>query len=302
MNISKAANVLSVGIPDEMQLAKINSFSKTPLSAEAVYCFSVRLCDDLPDRDFERFDTAALPKLAELFRGKTGIVDHDWSSQNQIARIFDTEVCHEQGASYLRAWCYMLRSEKNADLIADIEAGIKKEVSIGCAVGRVTCSLCGKPYGTCEHQKGNSYDGTLCLAVLSMPTDAYEFSFVAVPAQKEAGVLKAKKGGVSLSLAEFVEKSGDNSLLEGFRGLQKDALFGQKCREELVKKAVSLALLLDFGGEETVLTKAFSSLSGEDLEEITRSMEQKAALLFPPQTQLPLATLTKPAVDADYMI
>lgn len=302
MNISKAASVLSVGSPGEEQLAKINRFSKTPLKAEEVYCFSVRLCDDLPDRDFERFDTAALPKLAELFRGKTGIVDHDWSSQNQIARIFDTEVCGEQGASYIRAWCYMLRTEKNADLIADIEGGIKKEVSIGCAVGRITCSVCGSAYGSCEHHKGSSYNGDVCLAVLSMPTDAYEFSFVAVPAQREAGVLKAKKGGVSLNLAEFVEKSGDCALTESFRALQKDALFGQKCRTELVSKAVSLALLLDFGGEETVLTKAFSSLSGEDLDEITRAMERKAAQLFPPQTQLPPTALSQPAMDADYMI
>ena len=302
MNISKAASVLPVGIPTEEQLAKINSFSKTQLSAEAVYCFSVRLCDDLPDRDFERFDTAALPVLAELFRGKTGIVDHNWSSQNQVARIFDTEVCHEQGVSFIRAKCYMLRTEKNADLIADIEGGIKKEVSVGCAVGRVSCSVCGSIYGSCEHHKGNSYNGEVCLAVLSMPTDAYEFSFVAVPSQKEAGVLKAKKGGVSLSLAELVEKSGNSTLSEHFRSLQKDALFGQKCRADLVSKAVSLAILLDFGGEEAILTKAFSSLSGEDLEEIANSMERKAALLFPPQTQLPPATLSKPAMDADFMI
>ena len=302
MNVSKAASVLSVGLPEESQLAKINIFSKTPLKAEEVYCFSVRLCDDLPDRDFERFDTAALPKLAELFRGKTGIVDHDWSTQNQIARIFDTEVCQEQGVSFLRAWCYMLRSEKNADLIAEIEGGIKKEVSIGCAVGSVRCSVCGSIYGSCEHRKGIHYNGVLCLAILSMPTDAYEFSFVAVPAQKEAGVLKAKKGGVCLSLAEFVEKNGDSALLEGFHALQKEALFGQKCRESLVKKAVSLAMLLDFGGEEAILSKAFSSLSGDDLSEITAKMESKAALLFPPQTQLPSHNLPSPAMDADYMI
>lgn len=302
MNISKEAKVLSGGVPTQEQLAKINTYSKTPLSQEEVYCFSVRLCDDLPDRDFERFDSAALPVLAELFRGKTGIVDHDWSSQNQIARIFDTEVSREQGVSFLRAWCYMLRTEKNSDLIADIEGGIKKEVSIGCAVSKVSCSVCGSVYGTCEHRKGVTYDGKLCLAVLSMPTDAYEFSFVAVPAQKEAGVLKAKKGGVCLSLAEFVEKNGDSALLEHFKALQKDAEFGQQCRRELVKNAVSLALLLDFGGEEAVLTKAFSALNSGELESLKASMERKAALLFPPQPQLPAPNAPCPAIDADYII
>ncbi len=302
MKISKEAKVLSGGVPTAEQLAKINTYSKNPLSQEEVYCFSVRLCDDLPDRDFERFDSDALPVLAELFRGKTGIVDHDWSSQNQIARIFDTEVSHEQGVSFLRAWSYMLRSEKNSDLIADIEGGIKKEVSIGCAVGRASCSVCGSVYGTCEHRKGVTYDGNLCLAVLSMPTDAYEFSFVAVPAQKEAGVLKAKKGGVCLSLAEFVEKNGDGTLLEHLKALQKDAEFGQHCRQELVKKTVSLALLLDFGGEEASLTKAFSALSSEELEALKCSMEQKAALLFPAQSQLPVPNSSCPALDADYII
>ncbi len=126
MKITKCASLLSGGSPTEEQLALINRFSKTPLEAEQVYCFSVRLCDDGPDRDFERFDTAALPALAELFVGKTGILDHAWSSQNQIARIFAAEVCREEELSFLRAWCYTLRTEKHADLIADIEGGIKK--------------------------------------------------------------------------------------------------------------------------------------------------------------------------------
>ena len=162
MNIRKEASVLSAGVPDEGQLAAINAFTKSPLTTGEVYCFSVRLCDDLPDRDYERFDTAALPVLAELFRGKTGIADHDWSAERQIARIFDTEVLSENGASYIRAHCYMLRTEKNADLISEIEGGIKKEVSVGCAVRRTVCSVCGKPYGTCEHRKGLDYDGKTC--------------------------------------------------------------------------------------------------------------------------------------------
>lgn len=302
MNITKGASVLSGGLPTPEQLAKINTFSKTPLSQEAVYCFSVRLCDDLPDRDFERFDSAALPALAELFRGKTGIVDHDWSAQKQIARIFETEVICEQGVSYLRAECYMLRTEKNADLIADIEGGIKKEVSVGCAVSRMTCSVCGSVYGQCEHRKGVTYDGKICLAVLSMPTDAYEFSFVAVPAQKEAGVLKAKKGGEHLSLIELVEKSGDGAMLEHVRALEKDAKFGQHCRSTLVKKAVALALLLDFGGDEALLGKAFSALDSEELEALSASMERKSALLFPATPQLSAQETFCTPLDADYMI
>ena len=72
MEIRKEGGLRGAGAPDEARLAKINAYARTPLTAEAVYCFRVRLCDDRPDRDFERFDTAALPRMAELFRGKTG--------------------------------------------------------------------------------------------------------------------------------------------------------------------------------------------------------------------------------------
>ena len=301
MNIQKAAAVTASGHPDEAQLAKINLYSKTPLKAEEVYCFSVRLCDDLPDRDYERFDTAALPVLAELFRGKTGIADHDWSAERQIARIFDTEVLSENGASYIRAHCYMLRTEKNADLISEIEGGIKKEVSVGCAVRRTVCSVCGKPYGTCEHRKGLDYDGKTCYAVLCEPTDAYEFSFVAVPAQRQAGVLK-RKGGVCMTLQELVTKSGTPELCDRLKALEEEAQFGRECRETMVAETVSLGLLLDFGADEATLQKAFSALDSRQLRTLKAAMAQKAAVLFPPEAQLPRPQSLPARLEDAYII
>ncbi len=140
------------------------------------------------------------------------------------------------------------------------------------------------------------------MAVLKNPTDAYEFSFVAVPAQKKAGVLKELKGGVCLQLAEFVEKNGDSALLERFKALEQEAEFGRNCRRELVEKSVSLALLLDFGGDEAILRKAFSCLDASELQSLEKGMEEKAALLFPAQSQLPSSHASHPALDADYII
>ena len=42
---------------EEMQreLERINQFAKTPLTAEQVYTFTLRLCDNEVDRDLERF-------------------------------------------------------------------------------------------------------------------------------------------------------------------------------------------------------------------------------------------------------
>lgn len=302
MEIFKEASAVGTDAPDAAELEKINRYSKTPLTAEQVYRFQVRLCDDQPDRDLERFDRASLPRLAELFRGKTGILDHEWSAKGQVARIYDTEVREEGHEAWILASCYMLRTEKNADLIADIEGGIRREVSVGCAMGKATCSICGQPYGVCEHHKGERYGGQQCLAVLSEPTDAYEFSFVAVPAQRQAGVTKGRKGGVSMTLKELVTSTGTPEQQDSLRELEQAAQFGRVCRKELLDEVVRLGLVVDLGADEATLRKACAALELPELKAWRGALEQKAAALFPPQAQLPAAKGGADKLDAAYMI
>ena len=78
-----------------------------------------------------------------------------------------------------------MRTEKNQELITEIEGGIKKEVSVGCSMGRSVCSVCGA--ASCVRVPGKTYNGKRCVRILSGAADAYEFSFVAVPAQRAAG-------------------------------------------------------------------------------------------------------------------
>ena len=91
------------------ELDQINRFSKAELTADQVYTFSVRLCDNEVDRDFERFGTEDLDRLGELFLGKSGIFDHQWSAKGQTARIYRTEVVREPGtvtaADYMGKRC-----------------------------------------------------------------------------------------------------------------------------------------------------------------------------------------------------
>ena len=79
-------------------LALINRLSKTELGAEQVYVFTVRLCDNEVDRDFERFDSEALERLGELLVGRSGLFDHQWSARGQAARLYKTEVVREPAA------------------------------------------------------------------------------------------------------------------------------------------------------------------------------------------------------------
>ena len=44
-------------------LELIGALARKPLKAEEVYTFSVRLCDNEIDRDFERFDAQTLEQL-----------------------------------------------------------------------------------------------------------------------------------------------------------------------------------------------------------------------------------------------
>lgn len=186
------------------EIELINRHTRRPLDENEVYAFSVVLCDNDIDRDNERFSDEALEKMAVLFVGKTGICDHSARSENQKARVFSCRAENvdgeytTDGRPYKRlfARAYMLRTEKNADFIAEIEAGIKKEVSVGCSVAKRLCSVCGADRNEgCKHKSGVEYKtkrGTqLCHTVLDEPYDAYEWSFVAVPAQRRAGVTKA---------------------------------------------------------------------------------------------------------------
>lgn len=203
----KAAS-LSPNEVTEEALKAINKYTLEPLAAEDVYTFKAVLCDNEVDRQYERFTPKALAELQKLFLGKTVIKDHLHSADNQVARIYATELVEtgktvkSTGEPYtqLVAHCYMLRTESNADLIAEIKGGIKKEGSVGFAASSAICSICGtdnaKSY--CRHWPGKSYakegGNTVCTFTLAGVSDAYEFSLVAVPAQRAAGATKCYTG------------------------------------------------------------------------------------------------------------
>ena len=281
MEIRKAAEAVTSGAPTAMQLERINALAKTRLNGEQVYVFSLRLCDDQIDRDGERFDTAALPALAKLFIGKTGIVDHKWSAENQIARIFETQVVRQKDVSYIKAWAYIRRGGANEEIIADIEAGIKKEVSVGCAMARAVCSVCGSEYGTCGHVKGEVYEGEVCAVILKEPVDAYEFSFVAVPAQRSAGVMKALVGGGKLK--ELAEANGAQA---EYRALCKEAELGRRYRKELEDGVVRLGLALELGVTEQVLRNLAKTAGAEDLLALKEALQSRLDESLPVVTQL----------------
>ncbi len=228
----------------ENAVEKINKFTRREFTEDELYIFPVVLCDNDIDRDCECFSENALETLKDMFIGKTGIFDHNAKSSNQNARIYDTETVTDStrktkdGRDYtcLRGYAYMVRTDENKNLIAEIDGGIKKEVSISCSVSGKKCSVCGcdKNMESCTHVKGHIYGGKLCCTVLDDVSDAYEWSFVAVPAQVNAGVTKkfteedskiADSGEISLiSRTELIKDIRRLAFLSGGKTVSDSAV------------------------------------------------------------------------------
>lgn len=287
---------------DKATLDKINALTRRRFKAEELYTFPVVLCHNDIDRDYERFSDDALDKMAKLFVGKTGIFDHNPSAENQAARIYDAEVVTEPERTaawggayrYLKGYAYMVRTDANADLITEIDAGIKKEVSVSCSSSRRTCSVCGSSSG-CEHVKGKLYDGQICHTVLDGITDAYEWSFVAVPAQPGAGVTKQysiSKGGTTMDFTPITTQAEFDAAVQPLI----DAAVSAKAAEfegwlspEAHQKALdnqiaeNTAKLLSAYRTKAALMAGLPAelaerLNGDTEEEITKDAEQLAAI------------------------
>lgn len=249
----------SKATPDD--LAKISTFARREMSEDELYIFNVALCNNDIDRDNECFSVNALKELAPMFVGKTGISDHSMRSADQRARIFDTWVERVDGEKTaggeplyrLMAKVYMLNNEQNASLIADIDAGIKKEVSVSCSMGSAVCSICGKDkrHEGCTHIAGKMYGDKMCFITLDDASDAYEFSFVAVPAQRDAGVTKSfdtkevNMENIIKSICDSdsdvtITKSQAKQLSSYIDELRDEATLAEEYKNELGREVVSL--------------------------------------------------------------
>lgn len=285
---------------DLTDLEKINQFSRRSLNIDEIYTFSVILCDNEVDRDYERFTVKTLNDIAKLFVGKTGIFDHNPKGQNQTARIYETQVIIDESKitslgekyTYVKAKAYMVKTQRNADLMLEIDAGIKKEVSVSCSVQKIKCSICDKDIKNdcCEHQKGKVYGGQMCHHLLIDAIDAYEWSFVAVPAQKNAGITKSyiNKSEVEMKntnelLKSFsaqkdsfiVSKKQANELLQYISILKQTAQLGKQYKEDLIAEVKRLSFLCNENISADIINSVLEKMDILELKEFKKVYSQK---------------------------
>ncbi len=309
---------------DENEMKLINNLTRRSFTADEIYTFTAVLCDNEVDRDFERFSRKSLEKLAGLFIGKTCILDHERKSANQMARIYDASLETDESVknadnepyTALKAKMYLPKTEKNADVITAIESGILKEVSISCSVERSVCGICGKE--KCSHEKGKSYGGEICHRILEDPKDAYECSFVAVPAQRSAGVTKAVTKGyireatLSSDAPEIVKSLGEGekhlskeeaaAVSSYIESLEKNAELGEKYHAQLQADILKFSALIQPELPRGVLISAMKNLGADELEQMEQSYRRMARQLFPVEPQLAVKHEDKSTKNNEFKI
>lgn len=207
------------GVPSAEELELINRSTITPLNADDVFTFKVILCDNEVDRVGDVLSDEALSSIAEKSKSLVGVKDHVWDSENSFARLYDAEVVTDGTVNeinglphkYVLGKAYTLRKFEN--FVDKVNSGILKECSISFNSIGDTCSICGgstskraDDRAVCDggHTALESYDGKMCCNLIHNVTDTFEWSFVAVPCQRSAGVKAKKLGGKRMKKLGFL--------------------------------------------------------------------------------------------------
>ena len=133
--------------------------------------------------------------------------------------------------------------------------------------------------------------------ILKEPVDAYEFSFVAVPAQRGAGVIKGM--GRKACLKELAEEFGAQG---EYQALWKEAQLGREYRRELETEFVRLGLALELGVEAPVLRNLARTAGAEELKCLKEALEGKLQMMMPVVTQLGNGLGKCEEVESEYLI
>lgn len=282
--------------PDKAAMEKINLYTRRAYKPEEVYTFSVVLCDNEVDRDGECFTKETLEELAKLFVGKTGILDHEPTSKNQTARVFDAAVKEIPGKvtslnepyAQLTARAYVPRNDGTKAFIESIESGIRKEVSVGCAVKKRVCSVCGAE--SCVHVPGKTYNGKRCVRILSGAADVVKkFSprFEESEKKKEVKtvydiVKKLADGEDSVTVA----KEELNMLKTELKALFDRAECGDRYRAALCERIYKLSAVAQPEFKRGLTEAITKSLGIAELEEMAAALAKAAERKMPVMPQL----------------
>ena len=121
---------------------------------------------------------------------------------------------------------------------------------------------------------------------------------MAVPAQREAGVIKGM-GRRGRTLKELAEEFGAQA---EYRALYKQAQLGLEYQSLLGDEVVRLCLSLGLGIEEPVLRSIVTKVGAEELKKMKSALQERMEEMYPVKCQLPGAGSAIADVESGYMI
>ena len=146
------------------------------------------------------------------------------------------------------------------------------------------------------HVKGESYSGKICCGEMTKPYDAYEWSFVAVPAQRSAGVIKAYESRKELSMEEIIKmldgknvtlsESECKNLKNYINNLKEAAKDGVYYRESLTNEVLKLSAIVQPDISRKTMESLAENMTVMQLKEFKTAFEKKRDGIIPPTVQL----------------
>lgn len=292
----KLKSLVNNNIDINSDIDLINEHTIQPLNADDVYVFPVEICDNEVDRVGDKMSDEFLQAVADNISGLTGLKDHDWSSDNQMARLYDAELVEDErkknrlgeNRKYVLGKAYTLSKYK--DYIEKINAGLLKESSLSFKSVNDKCSICGcemikdvNDIGHCEngHIAGEIYDGVLCYNDINTLDDLMEWSLVAVPCQKGAGIKNKNIGGSIMKKLELLTRQLLN---------QKD--LDHKVKEQL-EEAVEVA-------DQVLSDDEIKAIVDENikLKDEVKSLKSKMKELEDGHTREKITDIVSKSIDA----
>lgn len=174
------AGEMSRSTDNEDLLEDVNKFTLRPLERDAFAVFTMDLCNNRVDAHYSRFPVEELESINEMVPGRPFMERHDTKGTLPRGTFFRSRLHEEPARDYVsvRPDVYVLHTEDNKDLIANIEGGVYRATSIGFSFMRPECSICHKDIRACDHVPGRTYGDEACHYIMHDVVSVLEGSVV----------------------------------------------------------------------------------------------------------------------------
>jgi len=205
--ISAVRENASAGCDEDADLVDaVNKYTLRPLKREEFSAFTMDLCNNQIDAHYSRFPVEELEKINVMVPGRPFMERHDTKGTLPRGTFFRSRLHDEPERDHVsvRPDVYILNTEDNRGLIANIEGGVYRGTSIGFSFMRPECSICHKDIRTCDHVPGRTYGDEACHYVMHDVASVLEGSVV-FSASQGTGFVAARDSGDRPSVGEALK-------------------------------------------------------------------------------------------------